>query len=865
MVECSTCGWRNAEEARFCASCGARLAPEPAAPATGRRKTVTALFTDLVDSTALASQLDPEALRALMSRYFEAMRAPVERHGGRVDKFIGDAVVAFFGVPVSHEDDALRAVRAAAEMRAALVELNDVLDRRFGVTVQIRTGINTGDVLAADVSRADSFTVGDAVNVAARLEQHAAPGETLLGEATYRLVRHNIVVTPVAPLAVKGKEAPLTAFRLVDVAEVAPSSLHRLDLPLVGRDDEVRLALEAFERAARQRACHLFTILGIAGAGKSRLTTEVVATLEDRATVMYGRCLSYGEGITYWPLVEMLRGAAGIADGDGPGETVAKVAKLAEGEDDAELIAARLAQVTGAAPGVAASDEIFWAVRKLFEATARRRALVVVVDDIHWAEPTLLDLLDYVVEWTREAPLLLLCTARPELLDRRPDWAGGKRNATTIDLEPLSEQASEVLLDNLLDGMLLPVDVRARITAAAEGIPLFVEEMVGMLVDSGRLRRSDGAQEAEGDLRGMEVPPTIRAVLAARLDGLPGPERQILEAAAVVGKEFSRGAVEALAPAELRPSVGSLLKELLRRDLVIPQRSGTGDLTGDDGYRFRHILIRDAAYDAIPKAGRATLHERFAGWLDDLYEGRTAEVEEILGYHLQEAHRNLLAIGLADEAAVAIAGRASAHLVAAGRRALGRNDYRGALNLLERASALATEPSAELLLRYGSALAHSGSLGGALECIRRAVVVADRAGDERLGWHARIEEMMWQSLVETGAGIAHEVLFLVPQALPVFERLGDDVGAAQAWMSIAGAHSHLGQHALSLEAAERAVEHGERAGDDSLVHAAYRFVGVAAIWGPMPLAEAERRYGHLLERAEGGPLRRAAPLELWPR
>jgi class 3 adenylate cyclase/tetratricopeptide (TPR) repeat protein len=862
MVECTSCGARSADEARFCASCGARLSSASPASAADRRKTVTAVFTDLVGSTALASQLDPEALRALMSRYYEAMRAPVERHGGRVDKFIGDAVVAFFGVPVAHEDDALRAVRAAAGMHAALVELNEDLDRRFGVTVQIRTGVNTGDVLASAASRPDSFTVGDAVNVAARLEQHAGPGEVLLGEATYQLVRDSAHAMPVAPLVVKGKEAPLTAFRLAEVAEFAPSSPRRLDSPLVGRDDEVRLVLEAFERAKRQSACHLFTILGTAGAGKSRLTAEVVATLEGRATVMHGRCLSYGEGITYWPLVEMLRGAAGIVDGDDAEVTTAKLAKLAEGEDDADLIATRLARVAGAAPGVAPSDEIFWAVRKLFAATARRRPLVVVVDDIHWAEPTLLDLLDHVAEWTRDAPMLLLCIARPELLEGRPDWAGGKRNATTIHLEPLSEQATEVLLGNLLGGTPLPVDVRDRITAAAEGIPLFVEEMVGMLRDSGRIRPADGAWVADDDLADMDVPPTIRALLTARLDGLPGDERQILEAAAVVGKEFWRGAVEVLAPAELRPRVGSLLRELLRKDLVLPERSGARGTTGDDGFRFRHILIRDAAYDAIPKAARADLHERFAEWLHDLYVGRTAEVEEILGYHLQEAHRNRLAIGLADEATNALAERASAHLVAAGRRALGRNDYRGALNLLERAYSLAGAPSAELLLPYGSALAHSGSLGRALELIRRAVVVADREGDERLAWHARIEEMMWRALVETGAGIAAEVLGLVPNALPVFERLGDDVGAALAWQAIAGAHSHLGQHALSLEAAERAVEHGERAGDDSLVHAAFRFVGVAAIWGPMPFAEAERRYGHLLERAQGGPLRRAAPLEL---
>lgn len=566
---------------------------------------------------------------------------------------------------------------------------------------------------------------------------------------------------------------------------------------------------------------------------------------------------SYGEGITYWPVVEILRGAAGIVDGDDAEVTVAKLAKLVEGEGDAELIAERLARTTGAVPGAAASDEIFWAVRKLFQAAARRRPLIVVIDDIHWAEPTLLDLPDHVVEWTRDAPILVLCIARPELLDGRPDWAGGKRNGTTIHLDPLSDEASTLLLGNLLTGATLPDDVRERITAAAEGIPLFVEEMVGMLV--------------------VRAPPSHRQRVASRRrprrDGRSADHPGVAGGGSTVSPTMSGGSSRrrwwagssGAAPSRrsLRPTCSHARARCSPSYCArISCFLSTRPLAATNGFRFRHILIRDSAYDAIPKVARAAMHERFAAWLGDLFAGRTAEVEEILGYHLQEAHRNRVAIGSSDEVARALARRGATHLVAAGLRALGRNDYRGAVNLLERAHLLAEAPAAELLLAYGSALAHSGSLGRALGVIRSAVDAAERAGDERLAWYARIEEVSWRVQVETGAGVAAEILDLVPKAIPTFERLGDDVGAARAWMTIAGANSHLGHHARSLDAAESALAYAERAGDDSLVLGAYRLIGVAAIWGPMPLAEAERRYGHLLDRTEGGPLRKAAPMEL---
>ncbi len=820
---------------------------------------MTAVFTDIAGSTALASRLDPEALRAVMSRFYDVMRGEIERHGGRVDKFIGDAVVAFFGVPVAHEDDALRAVRAAAGMRTALAALNDELDQRFGVRLQARTGVNTGDVLAGDMSRSDAFTVGDAVNVAARLEQGAAPGEVVLGETTYLLVRHAARVEPIGPLAVKGKDDPLPAYRLVDVAEHAPSMPRRLDSPLIGREVELQRATTAFETVVRERACHLLRILGAAGAGKSRLAAEVISRVETRATVWYGRCLSYGEGITFWPLVEIVRGAAGVVDGDGADDVIGKLAKLVENDADAALIADRLAVVIGAVPGAAGADEISWAVRKLFEAAALRRPLLVVLDDVHWAEPTLLDLVDHIVEWTRHASIMVMCIARPELLDRRPRWAGRSDDATTIHLEPLGDDDSATLVDTLLGGSSLQPELRSRITAAAEGIPLFVEEMLGMLIDSGRLRRLDDEWRAVGDLDDIAVPPTIRAVLTARLDALPVEERRVLEAAAVVGKEFWREAVAAIAPRELRDGAGSLLAELLRKDLVVPEWSA---VRGEDGFRFRHILIRDATYEAIPKVDRAAMHEQFAAWLIDAYLGRAAEVDEIVGYHLQEAHRNRVALGPADDAARALADSAAGHLLAAGRRALDRNDFHGATNLLGRADALSESPGAELLLAYGSALAHGGSLNRALDMIHRAVEVAEDAGDAGLAWHARIEELSWRAQVDTGAGVSTEILATVPDAVQRFEHLGDEAGAARAWLSIASAHNLLGHHADALEAAERALDLAERAGNDGLVLDAYRRIGVAVVWGPLPLSEAEQRYGDLVDRIGGGPLRKVAATEL---
>jgi class 3 adenylate cyclase len=543
------------------------LAPAEA-PREGR-KVVTVLFSDVTGSTGLGERLDPETMRRVMTRYFAEMKAALEAHGGTVEKFIGDAVMAVFGIPVLHEDDALRAVRAAVEMRDRLARLNSELGRDQGVAILTRTGINTGEVVAGDPATGQTLVTGDAVNVAARLEQSAAPGEILLGQATYRVLRDAVTAEPVAPMAVKGKKAPVAAYRLVDVHPGAEAIRRTLDSPMVGRDRQLALLRQTFDTAVADRACHLFTVLGSPGVGKSRLIHEFVAGVRGEARVLRGRCLPYGDGITYWPVAEMVREAAGIAEGHNPEAAVGKIAGLVPG-GEGETVAERLAQAVGLAEATAPAEELAWAFRKLVEGLARERPVVAVFDDIQWAEPTLLDLIDHVADWSRDSPILAVAIARQELLDVRSGWAGGKHNATTLQLEPLPEEDCEVLVENLLGMALLPVVAKARIAEAAEGNPLFVEQVLSMLIDDGLLARSNGHWVPTADLTAIPIPPTIHALLGARLDRLGGEERQVIERASVVGKVFYQGAVSELAPEPLRPAVGSHLMTLVRKDLIRP-------------------------------------------------------------------------------------------------------------------------------------------------------------------------------------------------------------------------------------------------------------------------------------------------------
>jgi class 3 adenylate cyclase/tetratricopeptide (TPR) repeat protein len=761
------------------------------------RKVVTILFCDVAGSTALGESVDPEVLRALLGRYFDEMKAVVERHGGTVEKFIGDAVMAVFGVPQLHEDDALRAVRAAVEMRSRLPELG----------VDARIGLNTGEVV---VGTAERLATGDAVNVAARLEQAAAPGEILLGPQTAQLVRDAVETEQTAPLELKGKSEPLVAHRLLALHEEAPAFARRLDAPLVGRERELRRLREAFAQAVDDRSCQLFTILGVAGVGKSRLTAEFVGALED-ATVVRGRCLPYGEGITYWPVIEVLR-------------QLPPAAHL--GVEPAALAA--IEQLLGEERVASSSEEIPWAVRKLLETAAESAPVVAVFDDIHWAEPTFLDLLEHVADLSREAPLLLLCLARPELLERRPGWGGGKLNATTLLLEPLSSTETDELLERLLGEAPLAPDLQQRIRDAAEGNPLFVEEMVALVEESGN-----------GE---VSVPGTIQALLAARLDQLEPAERGVLERGSVEGRVFHRGAVQALAPEET--NVERRLIGLVRKELVRPDKP---QLAGEDAYRFRHLLIRDAAYDALPKATRGELHERFAAWLEQ-HGAELVELDEIVGYHLEQAYRYRVELGVTEES---LGRRAAARLSAAGHRSLAMGDGNAAAKLLGRAALLA-EPSGregvELLLGLASALVDLGELRDAAARQEEAVELARASGDRVLELRGACELGELRG-VTAPSFTAEQAIDFGREAVRELEPLGDDQALAAAWALVATGENMRGTWRGVESALEHVIEHARRTGDRRRETEALHLLGASIFWGPTPLSTGLPRVEALLRDA----------------
>ncbi|MGZ5318621.1 MAG: ATP-binding protein, partial [Actinomycetota bacterium] len=669
MLTCANCGRESPMTFAFCPSCAAPLAPET--PVRETRKTVTVVFCDVTGSTELGERLDPESLRDVQTRYFDAMRDAIERHGGTVEKYIGDAVMAVFGIPQLHEDDALRATRAAVDMREGLTVLNKEFERDRGVTIAVRIGVNTGEVVAGDPTSGQALVTGDAVNVAPRLEEHAAPGEILLGEATHRLVREAVDAEQVEPVVLKGKVREVPAWRLLGMHDVA-SSMHRHSgSPMVGRERQLAQLRQAYEAAIEDGGCQLFTLLGSAGVGKSRLVEELISGLGDRATVLMGRCLPYGEGITYYPVVEAIKQAAGLADFDLPDVVEARVCAILEGDEHQATVCRHVSQLMGVAEATA-GEETFWAIRRFFEASARERPLVLIFDDVHWGEPTFLDLVEHIADWSRGSPILLLCMARSDLLEVRPAWAGGKSNAATVSLEPLTEEHAWALVTNLLGVTDLPTELAEAIVEKSEGNPLFVEETLAMLIDDGLVVREGDRSRLTGDLSAVMVPPSIQALLAARLDRLSPQERAVLEAAAVVGKDFFAGAVRSLVPEDARQRVPSDLMALVRKELIRAERT---TLPGEDAFRFRHLLIRDSAYGSIAKSQRAELHERVADWLEQVAGEAVIEQEEIVGYHLEQAYAYRTQLAPADERTDAIGRRAAARLASAGLRASARGDF----------------------------------------------------------------------------------------------------------------------------------------------------------------------------------------------
>jgi class 3 adenylate cyclase/tetratricopeptide (TPR) repeat protein len=758
------------------------------------RKTVTILFCDLVHSTGLAEG-DPEAYRRVQTRFFDRMRAIVERHGGTVEKFIGDEVMAVFGVPAVHEDDALRAVRAAQEMQDALPELG----------LEARIGINTGEVLAGDPAQGLGFVAGEAVIIAKRLEQGASTGEIIIGKATYALVQHAVSAGPLERIPVKGKAEDVGRRRIDEVDRDAPTRARRLDIPLVGRTEELAHLRQAFERSVDEGSCRLFTVLGPAGIGKSRLADELVGLLEPHATTAVGRCLPYGEGITFWPLTEIVPALGDVTEGLG---------------DDAVLVLRLLAGLTGDADAVGSSEESFWAVRRAFEACAQRQPLVVFIEDLQWAEPTLLDLVEYVVGWSRNAAILVVCLARPELIERRPVLIAPHARRDALALEPLSAAESEALLVDLSKGTPLAGHSATRIAEAAGGNPLFLEQFAAL-----------AAEETNG--ADLLVPPSIQALLSERLDRLSTDERAVIERSAVIGRDFSVSAVACLAPEDQRPSLGQHLLALVRKGFVRPDPRSERE----DRFSFDHVLIRDAAYAAMPKGLRAEMHERVADWAE------TTGTDELVGYHLERAYLSRTDIGVRDAHANALALRAGTKLGSAGRRAFARDDIPAAIVLLERAARLLEddpERLTEVLIDLGSAVRETGNLTQAEDILEQATDMAGLAGREDLRHRALLELSGLRAFLDPSVG-ARDLLSAAQDAVAVFAGAGDELGLAKAWVHVSEACWLRARCAEMEEMLDRALVHAQRAGATREISWILGSACRAALLGPRPVDDAIRR------------------------
>jgi class 3 adenylate cyclase len=787
VITCPACSVENPEQARFCNACGAAMAAS-SEPTREVRKTVTVLFCDVVGSTQLGERFDPEILRDLMARFYAAIREPVERHGGTVEKVIGDALVAVFGIPAVHEDDALRAVRAALEMRDAVAAMGEI---------QARIGVNTGDVLATGSTQGDSLVVGDAVNIAARLEQAAAPGTVLVGEATWALVAHAAHGRQVDPLAAKGKSEPLAAWLLESVDPLAPGHRRRLDLPMVGRATELGLVRLTADRTAQLRRPHLVTMLGQPGIGKSRLVSELYA---EEATTLAGHCRATASASPLEPLVEAARAA--IPDGL---FTEPAVAALMAGDPEAALVTSCLADADSAG-----AVDLSWAASRLVGAMADAGLVVILFEDVHWAEDALLDAIEQLADRRRRRSLLIVCTARPEFVDRRTGWGVGA-NTLSFALERLDDAETRHLLLRASPG--LPPDHADRVVAAAEGNPLFAEHLAALI--------------AEHD-PSVGLPRSIQVLLSARLEALPETEREVVSVAAVAGREFPVAAVEALTGRDVQAELG----RLAQHELVVR--------AGRHGRRqFSHTLLQEAAYGLIPKQRRAELHTQMAGWLDDQQASDAA-----VGDHLDRAYRLRAELGLADEATAAIREQAGTRLATAGRRADAMGEPVRASLLLERALELLPDRSPV----RAAAMVELAAAGWNLLSRSERRRLLDDGAEQAAQLGLRALELRARVLLlgtSDGPYDHRRALEETNAALYELETLGDQRALAAALCTQAEDERSLGHAANGLASTRRAVDALRSSGDDAVW--ALAILGDMLIASPVPVAEAEGVLSELMD------------------
>ncbi len=792
MAPCPACGHENPPETNFCPECGTRLAPAP--PSRAERKVVTVLFADLVGFTARAEQLDPEDVRSVLAPYHARLRTELERFGGTVEKFIGDAVMALFGAPTAHEDDPERAVRAALAIRDWARNEGDI---------QVRIGANTGEALidlGASAAAGEGMAAGDVVNTAARLQSAAAVNGVLVGEATYRATADVVDYREAGPIEAKGKVEPVPAWEALEPRARVGTEAVSTRTQLVGRRREVDQLVDAFERARQEPATLLVTLVGVPGIGKSRLVAELLSHVEAIPEPCYwrhGRSLPYGEGVTFWALAEMVKAQAGILESDPAAEVERKLREAVERtvpESERRWVETKLRPLVGLAGAGELGEraEAFSAWRRFFETLAEHSPLVLVFEDLHWAGDELLDFVDELPDWVEDVPLLVLCTTRPELLDRRPGWGGGKRNATTISLGPLDATETAQLIGALLERSVLPAETQSELLARSGGNPLYAEQFARMLSERGDV--------------GDELPATVQGIIAARIDLLADDEKRLLQDAAVVGKVFWTGSLAAMSGSE-PADVEQRLRSLGRKEFVRRERRSSVD--GQAEHAFNHVLVRDVAYAQIPRTQRADRHRRAADWIESL--GRAEDQAELLAHHYLSALELVQATGGETDD---LAPRARAALRAAGARALALQAYAAAARWFEAAAGLRGDPDPDrprALLQHALALHALGDPDRAerLEEARGALIAVgdvDGAAEADL---ALAELWSW-------AGESERCAASLERAADAVRETGTRAARASVLSQIARFRFLFGEKEAAIAAADESMRLAEELGRDDL-------------------------------------------------
>ncbi len=870
---CPSCGTLNPEGFAFCGTCGTSLtSPGPAQTATPsateERKVVTIMFADLTGSTPMAERLDPEQMRSVMARFFEAMAQVVGRFEGSVERFIGDEVKAVFGVPAAHEDDPERAVRAALAMHERLNNLNGELPASLGRALQMHIGINTGEVVVSrQATEKGEFTVtGDAVHVAARLRSAAGPGMTVVGERTYRDTARVAEYRPLPPLALKGKALPVKAWELTGVRpETAPRGLVGLRAPMIGREEEFALVRGLLQRVIREQRPYLVTILGMPGVGKTRLFEELQASLPPSVSVRHGRSLPYGS-TSLWAVGEIVRSDCGILRSDPVPVLTQKLQQRIDdllgeerGTGEARQIMAQLARVLavrGLEPDAAregSREDLFWALRRYLERLASRDPLILAFEDLHWGDTELLDFVEYLAQWATGASFLILCLTRPELLEMRPGWGGGKRNYTSLSLEPLTDDDTRRLLQELLRTEALP-DAVANAVSVAEGNPFFVEEILRMLIDSGVLQRTDGRWEMAGALN-LTVPDTIQGVVTARLDRLGREEKSVLQDASVLGKDFWTGALAHLTGTR-EPALATVLQTLQARDFLIEHERSK--LAGQREFTFKHIVIRDVAYAMVPKSKRSEKHRAYGDWLEHSLGERLEEYAELPAHHWLQAARLAREIGLPEQWTDA-APKAMRCALMAGRKAARVYANDQALTHFQTARALAEELGAEperIAAIEGLADVHA---------LQARWEEASPLYQEALDYHQRQGDAVRQARMQSRIASTFSGVFDFRQALPHIQAAMDTLQAEKEENELASVYIQMGRAQTYLgdfREGERFAREGLRLAEQQglTMHIAEGHWHLAWINTLLGRAEAEADFEKGIKIAEeSGDLGRAIP------